>query len=79
MQNNYLILCNFRKATLPIEAEMNSNGIDDSGSYQLQDSEEREQIYSETKKLKEAIECKAMETIEEAQYRYKRDYDKNII
>ena len=28
------------------------------------------------KKLKEAIECKAMENIKEAQNRYKRDYDK---
>ena len=53
MQNNYLILLNLRKATLPIEAEMNSDGADDGGFYQSEDNE-REQICSEMKKLKEA-------------------------
>lgn len=67
---------NFRKATLPIEAEMNSNGADDGDSHQSENSEERERICSQMKKLKEVIECKAMENIEEAQDRYKRDYDK---
>ena len=60
---------------MPIEAEMNSNG----GFYQSEDSEEREQICSEMKKLKEVIECKAMENMEEAQNHYKRDCVKNII
>ena len=57
------LFLNFRKATLPIEAEMNGNGADDGGSHQSEDSEEREQICSQMKKLKEAIECKAMENI----------------
>ena len=71
------IVNNFRKATLPIEAEMNvGSGTDDGGSHQSEDSEEREQICSQMKKLKEAIECKAMENIKEAQGRYKKDYDK---
>lgn len=55
---------------------MNSNGADDGGTHQSEDSEEREQICSQMKKLKEIIECKAMENIKEAQDRYKRDYDK---
>ena len=54
------LFLNFREATLPIEAEINGNGADDDDSHQ---SEEREQICSQMKKLKEAIECKAMENI----------------
>ena len=70
------LFVNFRKATLPIEAEMNGNGADDGGSHQSENSEEREQRCSQMKKLKEVIECKTMENIKEAQDRYKKDYDK---
>ena len=52
-----------------------NGGADDGGSHQSEDSEEREQICSQMK-LKEAIECKAIENIKEAQDRYKKDYDK---
>ena len=45
---------------MPIEAEMNNNYADNDDSYQSGDSKEREQICSQMKKLKEAIECKAM-------------------
>ena len=69
-------LLNFRKAMLPIEAEMNDNSAGDDGSHQFEDSEEREQICSQMKKIKEVIDYKAMENIEDAQDRYKRDYDK---
>ena len=36
-------------------------------------------MFWDVKKLKEAIECKAMENMEEAQVHYKRDCVKNII
>ena len=60
---------------MPIEAEMNSDGADDGGFYQSEDNK-REQICSKMKKLKEAIECKVMESMQEAQDHYKRDYVK---
>ena len=43
---------------LPIEAEMNDNSAGDDGSHQFEDSEEREQICSQMKKIKEAIDYK---------------------
>ena len=46
---------------------MNGNGVDDGGSHQSEDSEDREKKCSQMKKLKEAIECKAMENIKSLQ------------
>ena len=57
---------NFRKATLPIEVELNEDDDADSDCYQPEDSEERERICSEMKKMKEAIDHKAMENINDA-------------
>ena len=71
----YTILLNFRKAVLPIETE-NNDSADYMGPHQYEDDEEAEQICTEMRKIKEAIDGKAIKNIKKAQDRYKRDYDK---
>lgn len=70
----YTILHNVRKAVLPIEAE-NDTSADYTGPHQYEDGEEAEQICAKMKKIKEAIDDKAIKNIKNAQDRYKRDYD----
>ena len=66
----------FRKAILPIEAEMNDNSADDTSPHQSENSEETKQLCFQMKKIKEVIDSRAITNISNAQDRYKRDYDK---
>ena len=71
-----MVLRTFRKAILPIEAEMDDNSAADTGPRQYKDSEETKQLCFQMKKIKEVIDSKAITNIKNAQDHYKRDYDK---
>ena len=66
-----MVLRTFSKAVLPIEAEMDDNSAADTGPCQYEDSEETEQLCFQMKKIKEAIDSKAITNIKNAQDRYK--------
>ena len=67
----------FRKAILPIEAEINNSSTDSLDVYQYEDQcANSEEICAQMKKIKDAIDSKAMMNIKNAQERYKNDYDK---